>query len=230
METVELAGNLRTKTGKGAAKQFRRNGLIPGTVYGNKENLLITIDNKNLFRLLKKAQTNAILNLKIENNKNRNVVIKEMQKDIITRDILHVDLLEISMKKKLKIAVPIEETGTAIGTKMGGVLTYLVRDIKVECLPENIPQTIKVDVTGLDIGHSLHIRNITIPDGVTVLDNPDDTVCVLKIVEAEKSKEAEEGAAETEVAAEAGAETPADDKEKASGDKDKPTEGKDKKK
>lgn len=231
METTELAGNLRTKTGKGAARQFRRDGLIPGTVYGNKANLLITINQTDLLMLLKKAQANAILNLKIENKKNKTVVIKEIQKDIITRDILHVDLFEISMKKKLKIGVPVEEIGIAVGTKMGGVLTHLLREIKVECLPENIPQSIKIDVTDLDIGHSLHVRDIKIPDGVTVLDNPDDTVCVVKIVEAEKSKEAEEeAAAPEEAAAGAEAEASAEDKDKTTGDKDKPTGDKDKRK
>ena len=217
MKELELQGSLRSETGKGKARRLRKNGLIPGIVYGNKANLMVTLNHDDMAKLLKKAKANAIFNLKVEKNKDRKVVIKELQRDVITRDFLHVDLFEISMEKKIKISVPIEETGLAVGIKMGGILTHILRELKVECLPESIPETIKIDVSNLDVGHNLHVRDIVVPDGVTILSNPDETICSVNLPEAEKSKEAEEEeAAATEASAtgETPAEGAADAKEK----------------
>jgi large subunit ribosomal protein L25 len=224
MKELELQGSLRTETGKGKATRLRKNGLIPGIVYGNKGNLMVTINHDDMVRLLQKATANAIFNLKVEKKEDRKVVIKEVQRDVITRNFLHVDLFEISMKKKIKISVPIEETGQPVGIKMGGILTHILRELKVECLPESIPETIKIDVSNLDVGHNLHVRDIEVPDGVTVLSNPDETICSVNLAEAEKSKEPEEeeaaAAAEEEaVAGEAPAGGPADAKEKTADDK-----------
>ena len=220
MKELELQGSLRTETGKEKAKRLRKNGSIPGIVYGNKGNLMVTINHDDMVRLLQKATANAIFNLKVEKKEDRKVVIKEVQRDVITRNFLHVDLFEISMKKKIKISVPIEETGQPVGIKMGGILTHILRELKVECLPESIPETIKIDVSNLDVGHNLHVRDIEVPDGVTVLSNPDETICSVNLAEAEKSKEAEEEEAAAEaVAGEASAEGAADAKEKTADDK-----------
>ncbi len=222
MEKIELQGNLRTETGKGSARQLRRDGLIPGIVYGNKENIMVSINHKEIAGLLQKAKANTIFNLKIEKNKDRTVVIKELQKEVLHKGFLHVDLLEISMDKKLKISVPIEESGTAIGIKMGGILTHTLREIKVECLPTNIPQSINIDVSNLDVGQTMHIRDIETPEGVTILNNSDETVCAVSLAEAEKSKETEEAeAAEVAATAEAPADAAADTKEKTVEDKSK---------
>ena len=222
MEKIELQGNLRTETGKGSARQLRRDGLIPGIVYGNKENIMVSINHKEIAGLLQKAKANTIFNLKIEKNKDRTVVIKELQKKVIHKGFLHVDLLEISMDKKLKISVPIEESGTAIGIKMGGILTHTLREIKVECLPTNIPQSINIDVSNLDVGQTMHIRDIETPEGVTILNNSDETVCAVSLAEAEKSKETVEAeAAEVAATAEAPTDAAADTKEKTAEDKSK---------
>ena len=98
MEKIELQGNLRTKTGKGTARQLRRDGLIPGIVYGQNENLMVSVGRKDINRLLQKAKANSILYLKVDKEKEKMVMIKELQKDVVTMDFLHVDLLEISMK------------------------------------------------------------------------------------------------------------------------------------
>ena len=226
MEKIELQGNLRTKTGKGTARQLRRDGLIPGIVYGQNENLMVSVGRKDINRLLQKAKANSILYLKVDKEKEKMVMIKELQKDVVTMDFLHVDLLEISMKKKLKISVPIEETGMAMGIKMGGILTHLLRELKVECLPENIPEAVKIDVSNLDIGQTLYVRDIKVPDDVTILSNSDEVVCVVSLPEAEKSKEAEEEAEEEAEAPEATvgdvtAEPAAGVKEKSEGNKEK---------
>lgn len=221
MEKVELAANLRTKTGKGIARQLRRDGLVPGIVYGNKDNVPISLNGKDLSTLLRKTSANPILHLKIENKKDKIVVIKEIQKGVIKRDILHLDLLEISMKKKLKITPPVEATGIPIGTKMGGILTRLMRKIKVECLPGDIPQAIEVDVTNLDVGQTSHVRDIQAPTGVTILNHPDETVFAVNLPEAEKSKgEAEETSEAVPVAAGA-PEASTEDKAKPASEKDK---------
>ncbi len=222
MKKIEFAGNLRTKTGKGVARQLRRNGFVPGIVYGNNDNLLISLNSKDLSSLLRKSGANIILHLKIEKNKDRIVVFKEIQKDVITRDLLHIDLMEISMNKKLRLSAPIEETGTAIGIKTGGILTRLLREIKIECLPADIPQSIKIDITHLEVGQNLHVSEIKVPSGITILDNPDDTVFAVNLPEAEKStEEAEEAAEEVPAAAEGAAEAPSGDKGKSTQEKDK---------
>lgn len=221
MDRVELSANLRTKTGKGIARQLRRDGLVPGIVYGNKNNTPISLNGKDLTTLLRKTSANLLLHLKIENEKDKIVVIKEIQKGVIKRDILHLDLLEISMEKKLKITAPVEATGTPVGAKMGGILTRLMRKIKVECLPNNIPQSIAVDVTNLDVGQTLHVRDIQAPSGTTILDNPDETVFAVNLPEAEKSKEEAEETPEAAPAAAGEPETSTENKEKPASEKDK---------
>lgn len=220
MATIELSSSIRTKTGKGVARQLRREGLIPGIVYGNEESLSVSINQKDFSRLLKKAGTNSIVNLKIKNKNDRMVIIKELQKEVINKNILHVDLLEISMNKKLRIRVPIEETGTPVGSKKGGILTHLLREVEVECLPANIPQKLPIDISNLDVGDTLHVRDILTTDNVTILDNADETICVINLPEAEKSKEMEEEAAEIAAATET-AEAASDEEKKSSEDKGK---------
>ena len=228
METIKLSGNLRTTTGKGKARQLRQKGLIPGIVYSNKKNLLISFDSKEISNLLKKTGTHNILHLSLDNKKEKMVIFKEVQKDVISRDILHVDLMEISKKKKLKINALLEEVGTPIGTKMGGILTRLLREVKIECLPENIPQSIKVDVSNLEVGQTLHVGDLTVPEGVTILNGPEDTLFAVKLPEAEKAKEeeAEEPSAEEAASEEGKTEEKAEAKTDASADaaKQKPAD------
>jgi len=220
METIKLSGNLRTTTGKGKARQLRQKGLIPGIVYGNKENLLISFDSKEMSLLLKKTGTHNVLSLNLDNKKEKMVIFKEVQKDVLSRDILHVDLMEISKKKKLKINALVEEVGTPVGTKMGGILTRLLREVKIECLPENIPQSIKIDVSNLEVGQTLHIGDLKAPEGVAILNNPEDTLFAVKLPEAEKAKEeeAEEPSAEEAAPEEGKTEEKAEAKTGASAD------------
>ena len=217
METIKLSGNLRTTTGKGKARQLRQKGLIPGIVYGNKENLLISFDSKEMSLLLKKTGTHNVLSLNLDNKKEKMVIFKEVQKDVLSRDILHVDLMEISKKKKLKINALVEEVGTAIGTKMGGILTRLLREVRIECLPANIPQSIKIDVSNLEVGQTLHVGDLEVPEGVAVLNSPEDTLFAVNLPEAEKAKEAEEPSAEA-AAEEGKADEKAEAKTEASAD------------
>lgn len=226
MNKLELQGSLRTTTGKGEGRRLRNDGFIPAVVYGNKENMMLSINNKEIVKLLKKTKANAVFNLKVDKVKDKIVVIKEIQRDVMTRNFLHVDLLEISMDKMLKINVPVQETGIAMGIKLGGILTHVLRELKVECLPTNIPESIKVDVSNLDVGQTLHVSDVEVPAGVTILNAPDDVVCALSLPEAEKSKEVED--AEAAAAAAAAAPAAAGGKEKAGDDKGKEKAGDDK--
>lgn len=229
MERMELQGNLRTETGKGGARQLRREGRVPAIVYGSKGNTMLSLNTREMSRVLSKMKSNTILNLKVGDKKEKMVVVKELQKNVVSRDLLHVDLLEISMDKKLKLSVPIKETGKPIGIKLGGILTHLLRELRIECLPADIPESIEIDVSSLDIGHNLHVQDIEAPKGVAIMNSPEEVICAVNLPEAEKSKEAEEG----EVAEgaegtppEAGEASAEDGKEKAGEDKDKDKEKK----
>lgn len=182
MDFVELHASLREERGKKSNKKLKREGFTPTVVYKKgKDTVSLKINARELFKALHtEAGENVIIKLHInaaKKDKERTVVVKEVQRHAIKDYLLHVDFQEISLTETLKVKVPIAGKGEAVGVKQDdGVLQHVMWEVEVECLPTNIPERIEVDVTNIKIGESLHVKDIQVPEGAKILDNPEDIV------------------------------------------------------
>ena len=207
MEKTILKAEVRKGVGKKAAKDLRIKGFIPANVYkGGKGATNLQIAASDLMNVLHtKAGENVIITLKISgegNPKDDTVVIKEIQREPIKDQILHVDFNEISLTEMLKVNVPLISRGESIGVKIdSGVLEHVMRELQVECLPTAIPEKLEADVTNLKIGDAIYVKNIVPPPGVKILNDAELIVMIVKPpkVEAVKEEVAAEGAVEPEL-------------------------------
>jgi large subunit ribosomal protein L25 len=202
MKTIELTVEKRSTNGKNEARRSRAAGRIPAVVYGaGKPNVPITVDRKALSDVFREgAGENAIFLLKLGgSDQSRHAMIREMQRDPVSRRPLHIDFVRVLMDVKITVKVPIEVVGIAKGVKTeGGILDTVTREVEIECLPGNIPAGLAVDVNELAIGDALRISQIPAPEGVRIVDNPEKIVVhvVHPAREEEPAAAAAEGAAE----------------------------------
>jgi len=207
MERIQLKAQSREDVGKKFTKGLRKVGLVPAVVYkGGKKTTHLKINEKDLFNALHtKAGENVLINLKIddtekERSKDRMVIIKDIQHHPIKEQILHVDFQEILLTEKLTVDVPIVVKGEAEGVvKEGGILEQVIWEVKVECLPTDIPEKIEIDVTHMKVGDSILVKNLGIPSGVKILADAEQTVVSLVPPHVEKPVEAVEEIAEPEL-------------------------------
>jgi large subunit ribosomal protein L25 len=217
MAIVVLQGKIRTGTGKGVARKSRRLGNVPGIIYGEGETSIPFETDHDAFQALIHTASgeNVIVDLKLEGDStDRKAIIREIQRDPLKGAILHFDLQHISLTEKVTVDVPVVVIGTPTGVKdFGGILEHILREIKVECLPTEIPPKIELDVTSLKIGDSIHVRDLVV-EKVTILTDADRPIVTVvppaaeevpveaaapEVAEPEligKEKEAEEGEAE----------------------------------
>ncbi len=177
----ELAVTVRERSGKGAARQLRRNGKVPGVLYGQGECLLLTIEPEPLIKILKsQAGSTALITLTVNGAKaksKRTALLRDFQVDPVEGQVLHADLFEISMDKPIRVKVPVHVIGgTPAGVKDGGILHYNTRELHVECLPGILPDHIEVDASPLGIGQGIHLKEMAKIEGVRYLDDPDQMV------------------------------------------------------
>lgn len=232
MERIQIKAHIREETGKKHTKFLRREGFVPAVVYKEgKDTVHLRLNERDLINALHtKAGENVLINLKIgegakAKGKDRVVIVKEVQQHPIKDDILHVDFQEISLTEKLTFNVPIIIKGEAEGVvKEEGVLEHIMWEIKVECLPADIPEKIEVEVTGMKIGDSVLVKDLSVPPAIKILEDPEQSVIAVKPPHEEKVAPAtEEELAEPELIrekkeeeeAEEGAEEAAPKEEKA---------------
>jgi large subunit ribosomal protein L25 len=205
MEEIVLEAQLREGTGRAKVKDLRESGYLPAVVYFHgKDALAVKVSRSSLLKLVHQYRLESvIINLKIKDDKQakgRPCLVKEIQYDPVKEDIIHVDFNEISLTESIKVNVPIQAKGEAIGVKQeGGSLEHLLWEIEVECLPTSIPKEIQVDITALKMGDAIHIKDIVFPEGVKPLQ--DETAVVLHVVAPMKEEVPAEGV-EGEAAAE----------------------------
>lgn len=207
MEKIVLKAETREGSGKAKAKDLRKKDIIPAVVYkGGKEALKLQVTSGDLNEILHtRAGENVIVTLKISGEskgKDKTVLIKEIQREPIRGLILHVDFNEISLTDTLKVNVPLASHGEPVGVKSdGGTLEHVMWELQVECLPTNIPEKIEVEVSDLKIGDAIYVKNITAPEGVKILTDPELIALIVKPpkVEAPKEEVAGETAAEPEL-------------------------------
>jgi large subunit ribosomal protein L25 len=204
MNEIVLEAEARPLSSKGSIKTMRQKGRIPGVAYGDKESpMTLSIDEKSVQAILhSKGGRNALINLKV-GGATHPVLIKEIQRHPITRALWHVDFHRISLKKKIETKVPLHVKGEAPGVKVGGgVLEFLVREIRVRCLPTEIPAGIDVDISSLQLNQGIRAKDLQLPKGVEILMDAESVivhVLLIKVVEETPAAEAAvAGAAETE--------------------------------
>ncbi len=188
-----MSAELRTVSGKGAARQLRLAGRLPAVVYGRRdETESLTLDAQELTRLLVSIHAaTTVIDLEIDNGKARPVLIREIQRHPFRSHVLHVDFFEIRADVMIKVQVPVHLEGTPHGVEMGGILQQVRHELEVECLPNEIPSDFKVDVTALEIGDSIHVGDVDTA-GVLILDEADLTVCTVATPAVEEVPEEEE--------------------------------------
>jgi len=200
MEATELTACIRKETGKGPARRIRQEGMIPAVFYGRGEEAVsLSVNAAGLRKIIKEKGENVFIKLLIEGQEHgeRLSLIKELQIEPVSRRFQHADFYEIRMDHKLTIDVPLHFTGTPVGVVNGGELQQLKRDLRISCLPADLPDFIEVDVSGLDVGASLKVQDIRTPEGIAVLDPGDVGVVMVAVIKvaAPKAEEAAEGEA-----------------------------------
>ena len=172
METIETQVEPREAGAKGKAKQLRREGKLPGIFYGPKaESVPLELDRKDFLSRVAGLEGSHLIRIKSSSPllAERVALVKEMQFHPVTGEVVHADLYEVDLSARIRVKVPLHFVGKAEGVVRGGILQPVVREIEVECLPMDIPEYFDVEVSSLDIGHSLHVKDLSIPEGVTAV-------------------------------------------------------------
>lgn len=207
MAQLTLAACTRETSGKGAARKLREQNQLPAIFYGPKADpVMLTVNVNDLEKVFRQTSSeNIILELQIQSDggtDKRTVILKDLQVDPIRSVYYHADFYEIPMDKELTFQIPIHLANTPIGVGKGGILEHTLRELTVSCLPGSLVDQIEVDVSGLDVGDALHVRDIQLPQGIRTSQDANVTIAIVAapIVKAEKVEE--EGAEEEQVSAE----------------------------
>jgi len=215
LELIELKTNIRTTTGNGPARRLRQKGQIPAVLYGpGTESVLLSVNITDIEMVLKKGRIGqALLNLVISNNgetSTKTAMVKELQHHPVSRDFLHIDFYEVAMDRKIMVNIPVTTIGKAKGVETGGILQIIRRELEVQCFPLDVPESIEIDITDLDVGDSIRLGDIARQSKIEFLDDENFTVVTVVIPKIEEEEEViEEEEAEGEaVIAEEGEETP----------------------
>ncbi len=174
---ITLQAALREETGTAASKKLRKSGRVLGVIYGKKTApLSIDLPAPQITKILRDTGDEHLLvniTLQGQEQKTRLALVQDVQHNPLNGEVLHVDFHEIAADEKIRISVHVETIGEPVGVKTGGgVLEHVLREVTVECLPEDLPHNITLDVSNLNIGQALHISEIPAPKGVTILGNP----------------------------------------------------------
>ena len=197
MEEPRLKVRVRYKKGKGYARKLRRKGFVPAILYGHrlKESIPLEVELKEFRRFLSlhPEAREKVFVLEVADQKGeseREVILKDIQYEPLKGILQHIDFYEITRGEKVTTFVPLSFVGEAKGVKKGGVVEYLRRELEIECLPQDIPSTIEVDITSLDVGDHLNVKDLKIPPKVRVLAHPEERV--LSVVSPVRKEEIEE--------------------------------------
>jgi large subunit ribosomal protein L25 len=210
----------RAILGSAESRRLRKQGLIPGVLYGRERPVSISIAERDLrTALTTKGGLNAVLDVVVDGGNIHSSVLKEYQQDPVRGLITHVDLQEVRLDQPIHATVPVHVTGEAAGTKEGGILSQVTNELNVEALPMEVPEHIDADVSDLQIGDSLRLATLRLPAGVTALDDPEIVIATVTTPMREEEPEVAEGAEGEEGAAAEGEEAAqADGADAAEGD------------
>lgn len=201
MGEAKLAVEAREGRGKGVARRLRMKGMAPGVVYGaGREATPIALEVAQFERLLETSHggINTLIDLEGSSNASgRTVIAKELQREPIRGSLLHVDFYEVNLREKIEVSVPVHLDGTAQGVVLGGVLDQQLREVELLCLPGAIPDDLRADVSHLELGDSLHVSELALPEGVEILTDAELPIATVLIPrglrDAEEASEDEAG-------------------------------------
>jgi large subunit ribosomal protein L25 len=179
MEMRELTIKQRDGVGKGPAKRLRRSGLVPATLYGGASPVNIAVPPKDILRLIHGHEgSTQLFRVTFEGSADgKMAIIRDMQFDPVSEHLIHVDLQEVAMDRAIQVSVAIHHVGEAVGVKESqGILEMVLREVRVSCLPGNIPQYVEADVTNLNIHDVFTVKDLKVPEGVRVLNDPNQAV------------------------------------------------------
>lgn len=174
MDNISLKAQMRAKTGAGYGRQLRTEGKIPAVIYGKgSDNLLVQMNVKELKGALHSGKgRNALFEINFEGSKaagKTTVMLRDLQVDPLKGNLLHADFYQVAMGEKIHAQAPVHLVGEASGVKAGGLLQQQIREIAIECLPGDIPEAINLDVSGLEVGHSLTVKDVTVSPNIKIL-------------------------------------------------------------
>ncbi len=197
---VKFVAQMRNSAGKSESRALRRNGFIPGILYGaGEENKLLAVDKKSAEIVLKHVASHSVMaDLEIQSNDGKDVlktIVKEVQSNPITGEVLHIDFYHIGKNQPVSLSIPIRLIGECPGVKEGGIMEHDLREIEVEGLPDAIPEAVEIDVSNLKIGDSIYVRDMTFPEGIKPLVDSEHVVVTILAPKAEEVPAPEEAAA-----------------------------------
>ena len=196
-----LTGKIREAKGKSTARKLRTDECIPAVVYGLNDNVSLSINPKELSKLIEAKGRNVLIELKVDGDlaENRNVVLKEFQTHPLKPGWMHVDFLEIDISKKIKVKVPVFLVGVSPGEKQGGIVNHIIRALEIESLPNDIPEKFEVDMRGVELNQMIRVSDLNLGESIQILNDQNDIVLNVHL---EKVKEEEPGVEEGEEGAE----------------------------
>jgi len=207
-ESAVLEARNRDNTGKGVSRRLRNEGAVPAVVYGSEiDSVKCAVDSRAFRSMIQEFGRNAIVSLKVDGQgEDYSTIVKEIQSDPVSGELLHIDFHRISMTQKIVVEVTIHSEGTPIGVRNdGGVLEHMLHQIEVECLPTDIPESFHFDVTELEIGDTVHVSDLIAPEGTTFVTEGDRSVFAVApptVRKDDDEAETEEGAETPEEATE----------------------------
>ena len=210
MEQIQVEAFIRNQSGKGPARTLRRSGQIPAIFYGPEtQPIPLYVRQMDLEKIFKKHSGENLffqVQLKGEHQEeSRTAMLKELQSDPVSRAYLDVDFYEVSLTKELEVDVGLRIVGKSKGVEKGGILQEARRDLQIRCLPRNIPEFIELDISGLDIGDSIHVRDLKLSEELRILNDPQTTILtIVPPIEEKAAEVAAAGAPEVEVVSKKG--------------------------
>ena len=196
MSELTIEVSRREASGKNVNRRLRSSGQVPAVVYGGgREPVPIQLHRRTLLELMRSTEGhNPIFLLQLaDTGKSRHAMIRDMQVDPISRQVLHVDFQRILMTEKIRVSVDLELAGTPVGVRTeGGMLDFVTRSVEIECLPDRIPTKLTLDVGELHVGQHIEASALTLPEGVELLDEPSRVIAAISILRAAEAVEGEE--------------------------------------
>jgi large subunit ribosomal protein L25 len=196
--SFKIKAEKREVFGKNASRRLRKEGMVPVILYGSNEvNVPLTLEKEVLFKILRsETGENTVFEVSF-NSETRNAMIKDLQLDPVSDEILHADLIQIAMDKVVRVSVPVVTVGDAVGVKTeGGFVDFITREIEVECLPKDIPEHIEIDISHLHLRQSFKVGDVNVSEGIKLIADPDSMLVHIELpakeeIEIEKEEEEE---------------------------------------
>ncbi len=198
MKTHRLTAQIRKETGKNACSRIRRSGFIPAIIYTHGKSEVVQVPKRDFVKLFKGSiSESVVIDLEVSGGSaepEQKVIVKDYQLNPVTDEVTHLDFYKVDLSQKLQTVVPVMTTGTSKGERMGGMLDVIERELQIEALPADLPEKIEIDVTNLDLGHSIYVKDLPVSGSLRFLADPDRIVVTVLIPKAVQEEEVSEEA------------------------------------